>query len=124
MPKDDKQEGWDVPESFYFQVTLEPHLKHSGAKTGRKIFCLVEVPREMAAAAAAEAGNELASREAARRLAGELAPMALTGQPCSPGEDMMTVSCQLYHPVPDLVERMPDAVRDGARTWLIGTDLA
>jgi len=113
-----------VPEHFYFQIILEPHLKHSGAKTGRKIFFLVEVPRDLAVAAAPDAGNELALREAAQRLAGELAPVAMTGRPCSLGEDPMTVSCQLYHPTRDLLERVPDAVRDGARAWLIGTDLA
>jgi len=113
-----------MPDRFYFQITLEPHLKHSGAKTGRKIFFLVEVPRELAAASATDAGNELALREAAQRLAGELAPAAMTGRPYSPGEDSMSVSCQLCHPTRDLVERVPDAVRDGARAWLIGADLA
>ena len=113
-----------MAECFYFHVTLEPHLKHSGAKTGRKIFFLVEVPRGLALAAAGGAENELALQEGAQRLAGELAPVAMRGGPCSPGEDQMAVSCQLYHPTPDLLERVPDAVLNGARAWLIGTDLA
>jgi hypothetical protein len=116
-----------MPECIYFHVTLEPHLKHSGAKTGRKIFFLVEVPRALARAAGAggEPADELALRESARRLAGELAPAAMRGVPCSPGEDAMAVSCRLSQPPgADLLERVPDAVRDGARAWLIGTDLA
>lgn len=113
-----------MAECFYFHVTLEPHLKHSGAKTGRKILFLVEVPRALARAAAGEPGNELGLRQSAQRLAAELAPVAMRGTPCSPGEDAMTVSCQLYHPRPDLLERVPDAVRNGARAWLIGTDVA
>jgi hypothetical protein len=111
-----------MAECFYFHVTLEPHLKHSGAKTGRKIFFLVEVPRALARAAGGESGDELGLRRSAQRLAGELAPVAMRGQPCSPGEDAMAVSCQSYQPRPDLLERVPDAVRDGARAWLIGTD--
>jgi hypothetical protein len=35
-----QKEGWPMAECFYFHVTLQPHLKHSGTKTGRKIFCL------------------------------------------------------------------------------------
>jgi hypothetical protein len=112
-----------MPECFHFRITLEPHLKHSGAKTGRKIFFLVEVPREAALAAGADPGNELALRESARKLAGALAPVAMRGKPCSPGEDPMSVSCQLCHPTPDLLDRVPDAVLNGARAWLIGTDL-
>ena len=112
-----------MAECFYFHVTLEPHLKHSGVKTGRKIFFLVEVPRALARAAAAEPDNELGLRQSAQRLAGELAPIAMRGKPCSPGEDAMAVSCQLYQPRPDLLERVPDAARDGARAWLIGADL-
>ena len=112
-----------MAECFYFQVTLEPHLKHSGAKTGRKIFFLVEVPRALAhAAAGSESGDELALRQSAQRLAAELAPVAMRGKPCSPGEDAMSVSSQLSHPGPDLLERVPDAVLNGARAWLIGTD--
>jgi hypothetical protein len=113
-----------MPECFYFQVTLEPHLRHSGAKTGRKIFFLVEVPRALARAAGGELDNELALRESAQRLASELAPVAMRGAPCTPGEDAMAVSCRLYHPTPDLLERVPDAVLNGARAWLIGTDPA
>ena len=113
-----------MPECFYFQVTLEPHLKHSGAKTGRKIFFLVEVPRALVRAAGSEPENELALWQSAQRLAGELAPVAMRGKPCSPGEDAMAVSCQLYHPTRDLLERVPDAVLNCARAWLIGTDLA
>ena len=110
-----------MAECFYFQVTLEPHLKHSGAKTGRKIFFLVEVPRALAGVASSgEPDNELALRQNAQRLAGELAPVAMRGKPCSPGEDAMAVSCHLSPPSPDLLERAPDAVRGfgcSARTW-------
>ena len=113
-----------MAECFYFHVTLEPHLKHSGAKTGRKIFFLVEVPRALARAAAGEPGDELGLRQSAQQLAGELAPVAMRGKPCAPGEDAMAVSCQLSHPRPDLLERVPDAVRNGARAWLIGADVA
>jgi hypothetical protein len=69
-------------------------------------------------------GHWSAPRQSAQRLAGELAPAAMRGQPCSPGEDAMAVSCQLTHPGLELLERVPDAVRDGARAWLIGTDPA
>lgn len=113
-----------MAECFYFHVTLQPHLKHSGAKTGRKIFFLVEVPRALARATAAEPDNELGLRQSAQRLAGELAPVAMRGTPRSPGEDAMAISCQLSHPHPDLLERVPDAVRNGARAWLLGADLA
>jgi hypothetical protein len=114
-----------MSECVYFLVTLEPHLKHSGAKTGRKIFFLVEVPRALArATGGGEPDDELALREAARRLASELAPVAMRGAPCAPGEDPMAVSCRLYQPHPDLLERVPDAVLNGARAWLMGTDLA
>ncbi|MBW0001737.1 MAG: hypothetical protein JO015_21785 [Verrucomicrobia bacterium] len=112
-----------MAECFYFQVTLEPHLKHSGAKTGRKIYFLVEVPRALARAAAeGESDDELALRQSAQRLAGELAPVAMRGTPCSPGEDAMAVSCQFSHPGLDALERVPDAVLNGARAWLLGTD--
>jgi len=92
-----------APACFCFRVTLEPHLKHSGAKTGRKIFCLVAVPREVARAAGAAPRASLPCKAGAQRLAGELAPVALRGVPCSPGEDQMAVSCQLYHPTADLL---------------------
>lgn len=113
-----------MPDTLYFHVTLEPHLRHSGAKTGHKIFCLVEVPRALAlATGGSNPGDELALQENARCLARQLAPVAMTGKPCSPGEDAMAVSCQDYYPAQDLVERVPDAEVDGVRAWLIGTDL-
>jgi hypothetical protein len=113
-----------MPGWFYFKVTLEPHLKHSGIKTGRRILFLVEVPRELAISAGASAEDELSLRETAKRLASELAPIAMTGKPSSPGEDQMAVSCTLYHPTQDLLERLPDAEHSGARAWLLGADVA
>jgi hypothetical protein len=113
-----------MPDCFYFQVTLEPHLKHSGAKTGRKILILVAVPREQAISAGGNVEDELSLCETARRLAGELAPVAMTGRLRAPGEDLMTVSSQLYHPTRDMLERVPDAEQSGARAWLLGSDLA
>ena len=39
-----------MPQSHYFQITLEPHLKRSGLETGRKILFLPEVPVDLAKA--------------------------------------------------------------------------
>ena len=110
-----------MPGSFYFQVTLEPHLKHSGVRTGRKILFLVEHPREAALAHVGEAPDELRVQGEAER-AVELAPSAMSGKPTLAGEDAMTVSCAPSSPSSDLLERVPDIEKDGARAWLLGSE--
>ena len=40
--------GWQVKETLYFHVTLEPHLKHSGVRTGGRILFLAEIPVDAA----------------------------------------------------------------------------
>ena len=111
-----------MPGSFYFQVTLEPHLKHSGARTGRKILFLVEIPHEAVRSPGQEAPDELRLQDEAGRLATELAPLAMSGKPASAGEDHMTVSCTPSSPSADLLERLPDVEKDGARAWLLGSE--
>ena len=37
-----------MAEAFYLNVSLEPHRKHSGSTTGRRILFLAEVPIEAA----------------------------------------------------------------------------
>ncbi len=112
-----------MPSSFYFQVTLEPHLKRFGTKTGRKIFFLVEIPQELAVAASeASSEDQDAVKKVAERLAIEFAPSAMNGRSGSPGEDQMTASCQFSEPTQDLLRRAPDAEENGARVWLLGTD--
>lgn len=111
-----------MPGSFYFQVTLEPHLKHSGVRTGRKILFLVEIPRKAALSRSEEAPDELRLQAEAERLAVELAPSAMSGKPTLAGEDPMTISCEPSSPSADLLERLPDVEKEGARAWLLGSE--
>jgi hypothetical protein len=110
-----------VDDAFYFHLTLEPHLKHSGSITGGRILLLAGVPVETARKTATDPEDEVALSQAAERLAAELAPIAMTGRRREEGEDVMRFSC---HPVPrpstDLLDHRPDAERDGVRLWLLG----
>ena len=113
-----------MPQALYFHITLEPHHKHSGARTGRQIRFLAEVPVNVARKAAKSPDDEQSIRKEAERLAGNLTSMAMTGQPHQPGEDEMRVS---FRSVPrmsdDFTNRQPDAEKDGVRLWLLGADV-
>jgi hypothetical protein len=113
----------EMAEALYFHVTLEPHHKHSGSKTGRKILVLVEVPLASAKKKAADPEDEDSLSQEARRMAEELAPLAMTGVPVGKGEDVMAISCHsLTQPSREILQRVPDAERDGVRVWLLGAN--
>jgi hypothetical protein len=110
-----------MPQSLYFEITLEPHLKHSGLATGRKILFLAEVRIDAAKAVSEASENDQAIYKIAARLAVNLTCTAMTGEAHQPGEDEMRVS---FHSIPrmsnDITERHPDAEKDGVRLWLVG----
>jgi hypothetical protein len=110
-----------MPQSLYFEITLEPHLKHSGLATGRKILFLAEVRIDAAKAVSEASENDQAIYKIAARLAVNLTCTAMTGEAHQPGEDEMRVS---FHSMPrmsnDITERHPDAEKDGVRLWLVG----
>jgi len=112
-----------VPQIFYFHITLEPHHKHSGARTGRKINFIAEVPVATAKKTAGSPDNEESVYEEAKRLAAHLTTMAMTGQLPQPGEDEMRVS---FHTIPkmseEMMDRRADAEKDGVRLWLLGAN--
>ena len=113
-----------MPKALYFHITLEPHHKHSGDRTGRQIQFLAEVPLSTAKLTAKSPDDEQSIYEEARRLAGNLTSRAMTGQPPQPGEDEMRVS---FHSIPgianDLANRQADAAKDGVRVWLLGANV-
>ena len=84
-----------MSEAVYFHITLEPHHKHSGKRTGRRISFLAEEPLD-AAKAAAQSSDEQFLFEEAKRLAAALTSIAMTGQRCQPGEDDMQSRSVLY----------------------------
>lgn len=110
-----------MPQALYFQITLEPHLKHSGLTTGRKIFFLAEVAVNSAKEASKAPGDDGMVFETAERLAANLTCMAMTGEPPQPGEDEMRIS---FEPISrmsnDVSQRHPDAEKNGVRIWLVG----
>jgi hypothetical protein len=112
-----------MAQTLYFHITLEPHHKHSGSRTGRRIRFLAEVPVSVARKTASSPDDEQSTYKEAERLASSLTSIAMTGQPHQPGEDEMRTS---FHSVPrisgDLADRQPDAEKDGVRVWLIGAD--
>jgi hypothetical protein len=112
-----------MPQALYFHITLEPHHKHSGARTGRKINLIAEVPVTAAKKTAKSPDNEQSVYEEAERLATDLTSAAMTGQSHQPGEDEMQIS---FHAIPkmseEMVERRPDAEKDGVRVWLLGAN--
>jgi hypothetical protein len=112
-----------MPHTLYFHITLEPHHRHSGARTGRKINFLAEVPLTAAQKTAKSPNNEQSVYEEAERLAADLTSAAMTGQSHQPGEDEMRISC---HAIPkmaeEMIERRPDAEKDGVRVWLLGAN--
>jgi hypothetical protein len=110
-------------ETLYFRISLEPHHKHSGSRTGRHIRFIAEVPVRTAQKSAKSPDEEQSIYEEAKRLASNLTSMAMTGQPHQPGEDEMGMS---VHSIPrishDLINRRADAEKDGVRVWLLGAD--
>jgi len=110
-------------QTLYFHITLEPHHKHSGQRTGRRIRFLARVPVLAAKKAARSPDDGESIQEEAKRLAINLTSIAMTGQPHQPGEDEMQVS---IHSVPsisnDQTKRRADAEKDGVRVWLLGAD--
>jgi hypothetical protein len=113
-----------MAEALFFHITLEPHHKHSGSRTGRRITFLAEVPVSAAKKAARSPLDQQSIFEEAKRLASNLTSMAMTGHPHQPGEDEMRVS---FHSIPkisdDLTGRQADAENDGVRVWLLGADV-
>jgi hypothetical protein len=114
-----------MSEAIYFHITLEPHFKHSGKRTGRRISFLAEVPLDAAKAAAQSPDDEQLLFQEAKRLAAALTSFAMTGQHHQPGEDEMQIS---LHSIPvmtrDLTARQADAEKDGVRLWLIGANVS
>jgi hypothetical protein len=112
-----------MAQTLYFHISLEPHHKHSGSRTGRHIRFIAEVPVRVAKKSAKSPGDEQSTYEEAERLATNLTSMAMTGQPHQPGEDEMRIS---LHSIPrisdDLTDRRADAEKDGVRVWLLGAD--
>jgi hypothetical protein len=110
-----------MPQALYFQITLEPHLKRSGAATGRKILFLAEVPVNSAKEVSEASEDERMVFETAERLAADLTCMAMTGEPPQPGEDEMRISFDSMSGMSDDVrQRRPDAEKAGVRIWLVG----
>ena len=113
-----------MSEAVYFHVILEPHHKHSGKRTGRRISFLAEVPLDAAKAAAQSSDDEQLLFEEAKRLVAALTSIAMTGQRRQPGEDDMQIS---FHSIPimarDLTARRADAEKDGVRVWLLGANV-
>jgi hypothetical protein len=112
-----------MPQAFYFHITLEPHHKHSGARTGRKINLIAEVPMTAAKKTAKLPDNDQSVYEEAERLAADLTSAAMTGKSHQPGEDEMRIS---FHAIPkmseEMIERQPDAEKDEVRVWLLGAN--
>ena len=113
-----------MSEAIYFHLSLEPHYKHSGKRTGRKITFLAEVPLDAARAVAESSDDEQLLLEEAKGLATALTSIAMTGQGHQPGEDEMRISF-LSIPVMarELTDRQADAEKDGVRLWLLGADV-
>jgi len=113
-----------MSEVIYFHITLEPHFKHSGKRTGRRISFLAEVPLDVAKAAAQSSDDEQLIFEEAKRLAATLTSIAMTGQRRQPGEDEMQIS---FHSIPvmtrNLTTRQADAEKDGVRVWMLGANV-
>jgi hypothetical protein len=108
-----------MSQALYFRITLEPHHKHSGSRTGRKISFLAEVPMN----AAKSPDDDPSLHKQAERLAADLTSMAMTGRPHQPGEDEMQVSVRSIPGMArDLTDRKADAEKDGVRVWLLGAD--
>jgi len=112
-----------MSEAFYFQIILEPHHKHSGSTTGRKISFLAEVLASVAKAGAKSPEDQQSVREEAQRLAADLTCMAMSGQIHQAGEDQMQIS---FRSIPrmssHLTGRQADAEKNGVRVWLLGAD--
>ena len=113
-----------MSEAVYFHITLEPHYKHSGKRTGRSISFLAQVPLDAAKAVAQSSDNEQLLLEEAKCLAAALTSIAMTGQRREQGEDEMQIS---FHSIPvmarDLTARPADAEKDGVRVWLLGANV-
>jgi hypothetical protein len=113
-----------MDEVIYFHVALEPHLKHSGFRTGRRILFLAEVLLDAAKKAGINPEDEHALRQEAQHLAAELLPIAMTGRPREEGEDAMQLTCHAVpKPSENLLEHSADAEKDGVRLWLLGSNV-
>lgn len=111
-----------MDEALYLHVTLEPHHKRSGSITGERILFLAEVPVEETKKTATNPDDESELSQEAERLAAELLPIAMSGQPREEGEDVMRFSCHAVpRPSEDLLTRRADAEKNGVRLWLLGT---
>jgi hypothetical protein len=110
-----------MPQALYFHICLEPHHKHSGAITGRRINFVAEVSVAAAKKTAQSPEDEQSVYEEAEHLAAALTSMAMTGKSHQPGEDEMRIS---FHAIPkmaeEMIERRPDAEKEGVRLWLLG----
>ena len=113
-----------MTEAFYLRVTLEPHHRHSGSTTVGTILFLAEVPMALAKHSSSNPDDEAGLLREAERLVERLTPIAMTGRPRHEGEDVMRAS---FHAIPqppeDILERSADAEKDGARVWLLGTNV-
>ncbi len=113
-----------MPQALYFDITLEPHHKHSGNRTGREIRFFAEVPMSAAKKTAESPDDKRSVEEEAERLAVDLTCRAMTGEPHQPGEDEMRASFHRLRRMPDeLTGRQADAEKDGVRVWLLGADV-
>jgi hypothetical protein len=113
-----------MDEVLYFHVALEPHLKHSGSKTGRRILFLAEVLLDAAKKTGINPDDEDALRQEAQHLAAALLPFAMTGRPRQEGEDVMRLTCYaVAKPSENLLEYSADAEKDGVRLWLLGSNV-
>ena len=74
-----------MAEAFYLNVSLEPHRKHSGSITGRRILFLAEVPIEAAKQSATDPDD----------------PTAIT----SAGKGCVRISSESFSPVNCIVSR-------------------
>lgn len=113
-----------MDEALYFHVALEPHFKHSGFKTGRRILFLAEVSVDAAKRTATNPDDEDALSQEAQHLAAELLPIAMTGHSRQEGEDVMRLTCHAVpKPSENLLEHSSDAEKDGVRLWLLGSNV-
>jgi hypothetical protein len=88
-----------MAQTLYFHITLEPHHKHSGGRTGRRIRFVAEVPVSVAKKTASSPGDEQSTYEEAERLASSLTSLAMTGQPHQPGGPHLTIHRAIKAPV-------------------------
>src|SRR5206468_12794502 len=69
-----------MPQTLYFHISLEPHHKHSGSRTGRRIRFIAEVPVSAAKKTARSPDDERSTYEEAERLDSILILMTMSRQ--------------------------------------------